>query len=630
MLPCVRGSPEIPLVGFIMIISEYLGSKGPAPVHASRCPRVAGGVYLSRESVPRQSQVAPCVTGFLEQTDRHVMTDPSNEELMELWRSQPAPLLPLLHAFHDRDGYLSEEAIRFTAKGLRIPLADLFGTITFYHHFSREPEGGLRPRVCDGPICRLQGSGELIEGLRAAGQNPEPMPCPGRCDQPVPVLRGALVLTGTDAASLEAGPAPLPPEQSDGGKECVFAHIRDPRRASLVGYRESGGYAALQKAVGGMTPGGLVDVVSASGLAGRGGAGFPTGRKWGAVAAASGTPKTVVCNADEGEPGCFKDRVLMDNDPHAVLEGMALAAFASGSTRGFIYLRYEYPGTLDILEQAIDEAEEAGLLGKGILGSDFSFEVYVRRGAGAYICGEETSLLNSLEGKHPFPRNRPPYPVTHGFEDLPTVVNNVETLASVPPIVTNGAEWYQGLGLGEQAGTKVISLSGDIQRPGNYEVPLGLPLSTLLHEWAGGPLEGRSIQAVTMAGLSGGFLAGEDLEVTLDEPSIRAKGSFLGAGGIMVFDDSRDMISVAHDAMEFFADESCGKCFPCRIGTQRLLERLGDGGPAQLDAWIDEVNDLGSAMKKTSACGLGQAAPLITESLLRYFPERVSAHLESR
>ncbi|MGW8266238.1 MAG: NADH-ubiquinone oxidoreductase-F iron-sulfur binding region domain-containing protein, partial [Longimicrobiales bacterium] len=241
----------------------------------------------------------------------------------------------------------------------------------------------------------------------------------------------------------------------------------------------------------------------------------------------------------------------------------------------------------------------------------------------------ETSLLNSLEGKHPFPRNRPPYPVTHGFENLPTVVNNVETLATVPPILTKGGAWYAGLGMDGHAGTKVISLSGDIVQPGNYEVPMGLPLSGLLFDWAGGPGEGRRVQAVTMAGLSGGFLAGEDLDVTLDEPSIRAKGSFLGAGGIMVFDDRRDMMEVSRMAMEFFAEESCGKCFPCRIGTERLTERLaGLEGPRVLSAWVDEVNDLGDTMKETSACGLGQAAPLITESLLRYFPEVVARHVE--
>jgi NADH-quinone oxidoreductase subunit F len=550
---------------------------------------------------------------------------PSNEELIAEAKEQPAPLLPLLHRFHERDGYLSEEALRAVSKGLRIPIADLFGTVTFYHHFAREPGGLSAPRVCTGPVCCLNGAHELLESLEGA----TPMPCSGRCDEPIPVLRGGHTLVGANADTLESRDTPLPPPAPDGITECVFAHIREADRKTLAGYRRTGGYQALEKAVTSMTPEALIGVVDASGLAGRGGAGFPTGRKWRAVREADGGPKTVVCNADEGEPGCFKDRALMDHDPHAVLEGMALACFATGAPRAFLYLRYEYPETERLLEAALREAEEAGILGGDVFGTGTEIRIHLVRGAGAYICGEETSLLNSLEGTHPFPRNRPPYPVTHGYEGTPTAVNNVETLASVPPIVLHGADWYRGLGLGDHAGTKVISLSGDITRPGNYEVPIGLPLSTLLYEWAGGPRHGRSIRAVTMAGLSGGFLAGDDLAVTLDEPSIRSKGSFLGAGGIMVFDDTRDMIEVSHMAMEFFAHESCGKCFPCRIGTQRLTERLaGSAGPAELETWLDEVADLNRTMKETSACGLGQAAPLITESLLRYFPEAVRQHVQ--
>ncbi len=556
------------------------------------------------------------------------MATPTDQDLIERWQDEPAPLLPLLHAFQERDGYLSEEAMRAVGRGLRIPIADLFGTVTFYHHFAREPAGLERPRVCDGPVCQMRGTDVLTASLRAAGHDPSPMPCPGRCDQPVPVITGSEVLTGRTAGTLVSGPSPLPPFPPDGTEECVFARIREPGRTTLDGYRAGGGYQALEAAVAQMAPAEVIDAVEASGLVGKGGAGFPAGRKWRAVAEAPGTPKTIVCNADEGEPGCFKDRVLMDHDPHALIEGMVLAAYGTGAVRGFIYLRYEYPDTTGILERAIREAEGAGLLGDGILGTDFRFELCVRRGAGAYICGEETSLLNSLEGKHPFPRNRPPFPVTHGYEELPTVVNNVETLCSVPPVLVRGPEWYRGLGTDDHAGTKVISLSGDIRRPGNYEVPVGLPLATLLHDWAGGVPGGRTVQAVTMAGLSGGFLAGRDLEVTLDEPSIRPKGSFLGAGGIMVFDDSRDMVAVTRQSMEFFAHESCGKCFPCRIGTQRLVERLDGGGPGSVDAWVDEVADLNEVMKKTSACGLGQAAPLLTESLIRYFPDRVRAHLE--
>lgn len=553
--------------------------------------------------------------------------------LIAPWRDEPAPLLPVLHAFHDRDGFLSDEALKAVSRELRIPLADLYGTVTFYHHFAREPGGLTAPRVCDGPICRMHGALDVLDALDGAS----PMPCSGRCDDPVPVLVGGQTLVGEMAGSppsglLSARAAPHPPLVGDslraGAEECVFREIRSPDRGTLAGYRATGGYEALARVAREMTPQEALDLLDASGLAGRGGAGFPTGRKWRAVLEAPGGPKTVVCNADEGEPGCFKDRVLMDEDPHAVLEGMAIACLVTGAPRAFLYLRYEYPETETVLAEALREAEEAGILGEGILGSEHTVRIYLRRGAGAYICGEETSLLNSLEGKHPFPRNRPPYPVTVGYEGTPTAVNNVETLASVPPIILRGAEWYQGLGIGELAGTKVISLSGDVARPGNYEVPLGLPLSTLIHEWAGGGRGGRAIQAVSMAGLSGGFLGGEDLDVTLDEPSIRSKGSFLGAGGIMVFDETRDMVEVARQAMEFFAHESCGKCFPCRIGTKRLTERLaGVAGPKEIGPWLDEIQDLNVTMKKTSACGLGQAAPLITESLVRYFPEQVRAHV---
>jgi len=557
------------------------------------------------------------------------MSNPSDQDLIKRWKSEPAPLLPLLHAFHNRDGYLAESSIRAVSEGLKIPLAELFGTVTFYHHFSREAPGQSAPRVCTGNVCCLHGGRELFESLTSEGATE--MPCAGRCDDMIPVIKGNRVLVGKTKETLVHRSTPIPAPNPGGIEECVFASIREPGRSSLPGYRKTGGYTGLQRALTEMTPGELIQVITDSKLAGRGGAGFPTGIKWKAVAEAPGDPKTIVCNADEGEPGCFKDRAIMDHDPFAVIEGMTLAAYATGATLGFIYLRYEYPETEKILENAIEDARASGLLGNNILGKGFNFHLYVRRGAGAYICGEEGSLLNSLEGKHPFPRNKPPFPVTHGFNNMPTAVNNVETLASVPHIVEKGAEWYRGLGGGNHAGTKLISLSGDIKKPGNYEVPIGLPLSTLLYEWAGGPLEGRTIQAVTMAGLSGGFLAGADLNVTLDEPSIRSKGSFLGAGGIMVFDDSRNMVAAAHDAMAFFAHESCGKCFPCRIGTQRMTERLNGqaNGLSPLE-WQTEMNDIGSTMKSTSACGLGMAAPHVTESLMRYFPEQVDAFLANK
>ena len=307
--------------------------------------------------------------------------------------------------------------------------------------------------------------------------------------------------------------------------------------------------------------------------------------------------------------------------PFAVIEGMTLAGYATGAGRGFLYLRYEYPETHARLEEAIEAAEEAGLLGEDILGSGFTFNLYLRRGAGAYICGEEGSLLNSLEGKHPFPRNRPPFPTTHGFDNLPTAVNNVETLCAVPQILRRGAEWYQGLGLGDHAGTKVISLSGDVQRPGNYEVPFrstAADVALRLGRWpaAGGahfrPRPWPGCRAVS-------WPARRWRRSRSTSPVSAGAGSMLGAGGIIIFDDSRDIVDAARQAMEFFAHESCGKCFPCRIGTQRLLERLSGGGPDELDAWRREISDIGEVLE-LSACGLGVAAGFVSDSLLRNFP----------
>ena len=557
------------------------------------------------------------------------MTHSTNQELIQRWHHEPAPLLPLLHSFHDRDGYLSEEAIRAIATGLNIPLAELYGIITFYHHLAREQPGQAAPRICTGPVCRQRGSLALLASLKE--KNATSMPCSGRCDAPIPVLCGHQTLIGTQADNLQPQTSPLPRPNPGGYEECIFAAIRKPARASLDGYRASGGYTSLQHVLQELKPTEVINIIKDSQLAGRGGAGFPTGQKWQAVAAAPGNPKTIVCNADEGEPGCFKDRAVMDYDPHAVIEGILIAAYATGAPRAFIYLRYEYPETLSLFEKTLDEANAAGVLGNRILSTDFSCHIYLRRGAGAYICGEEGSLLNSLEGKHPFPRNRPPFPVTQGFENKPTAVNNVETLASVAQILQHGAAWYRNLGLNGNSGTKLISLSGDIQHPGNYEVPIGLPLKTLLYDWAGGPPLNRQVQAVTMAGLSGGFLGGAALEdVTLDDASIRQHGSFLGAGGIIVYDNTRNMVEEAHAAMEFFAEESCGKCFPCRIGTQRLTERLaGTAGPNALAAWADEVDDIGYTMKETSACGLGMAAPNITESLMKYFAPQVATHINA-
>ena len=552
---------------------------------------------------------------------------PSENQVIAELKAQPAPLLLLLDAFHRQDDCLTPEALRAIADGLRMPLADLYGTVTFYHHLAQGDNRRTRPRVCAGPVCRLRGAEAEIQRLDSASA----MPCAGRCDVPIPALIGDQTLT-LAAGNMQPTPtSPLPAPNPAQLPECVFERIREPGRSTLAGYEAGDGFAAARLAWE-RGPDFVIQTLNDSHLAGRGGAGFPTGRKWQAVRDAPGTPKTIVCNADEGEPGCFKDRALLEHDPFAVIEGMLLAAMATGAQLGFIYLRYEYPEIRDKLEQCLAEARAAGYWGPdNRFGPEFQFDIYLRRGAGAYVCGEEGSLLNSLEGKHPFPRNRPPYPVTHGFMQKPTVVNNVETLAATPHILLHGADWYRALGRGERAGTKVVSVSGDIERPGNYEAPFGLPLSELIYEWAGGPPAGRAVQAVTMAGLSGGFLKASDLDATLDEPSLRARGSMLGAGGMIVFDDTRDIVEVAHNAMEFFAHESCGKCFPCRIGTQRMKERLDFPAANDLvsgEAWHQEVQDLGQVMQHLSACGLGVSAAYVSDSLVRNFPDQVRAKLE--
>ena len=555
------------------------------------------------------------------------MTLSTDRELIARWRDEPAPLLPLLHAFHDRDGHLSEEALRAVSKGLGLPLAELFGTVTFYHHFARQAGGLQAPRVCTGPVCCLKGGQELLAALEPAGATA--MPCAGRCDEPIPVLEGDRVLVGHRDRELAVRPTPLPPPRPDGGRECVFAEIRTPGRHTLEGYRASGGYAALVKAVESMAPAGVIDLITDSQLAGRGGAGFPTGAKWKAVAEALGKPKTIVCNADEGEPGCFKDRAVLDHDPHAVIEGMVLAAYATGATQGFIYLRYEYPHTVEILERALAEARQAGLLGAGILGADVHFQLWVRRGAGAYICGEEGSLLNSLEGKHPFPRNRPPYPVTHGYDNLPTVVNNVETLASVAPIVRQGR---RGTGLWATTARPAPKSSACRAISGGPAITKCLWACPCPPCWTIGPAargRGAPSRRSLWRACRAAFWPAAICRRPWTSRASAARGRCWEPAAswsltiaaiwspwrtrLWSFSPRNPVVSVSPAALA-----PSGSPSACR----------GRAGPHRLAEWRQEVGDIGRTMQETSACGLGQAAPFVTESLMKYFPEQVARHVE--
>ena len=395
---------------------------------------------------------------------------------------------------------------------------------------------------------------------------------------------------------------------------------------SLEAYRASGGYAALARAIE-IGPAGVIREVLASKLMGRGGAAFPTGRKWEAVAKAAARPHYVVCNADESEPGTFKDRVLMEGDPFAVLEGMTIAGFATGSERGYLYVRGEYPLAARRMGAAIDAARAAGWLGENIMGAGFAFDVELRRGAGAYICGEETALFNSIEGKRGEPRNKPPFPVQAGLFGKPTVINNVETLVNIPPIVLRGGEAYAGIGTSASTGPKLFCVSGHVARPGVYEVDFGVTLGELI-AMAGGVPGGKAIRAVLLGGAAGVFVGPDRMDMPLTFEGTRAAAATLGSGVVLVFDETVDLGDILLRIAAFFRDESCGQCVPCRVGTVRqeeLLQRLRSGRPiGGRDEELALLREIGQVMRDASICGLGQTASNAIESALATlepFPE---------
>jgi len=391
------------------------------------------------------------------------------------------------------------------------------------------------------------------------------------------------------------------------------------------------GYEALGKVVTGVAPADVIAQVKRSGLRGRGGAGFPTGRKWERVAAAAGDPKYVVCNADEGDPGAFMDRAIIEGDPHSILEGMAIAAYAVGATRGYVYIRAEYPLAIQRLEGALAQARKLGVVGPRIFETDFSFDIELRIGAGAFVCGEETALIASIEGRRGEPRPRPPYPATSGLWGKPTLINNVETYANICHIVRHGAEAYAAVGTENSKGTKVFALAGKIRNTGLVEVPMGITLRELVFDIGGGVPAGREFKAVQIGGPSGGCLPSSLLDVPVDYDSLSQHGAIMGSGGVIILDDAACMVNMARFFLEFTADESCGKCVPCRVGTQMMLHILdrivaGEG----TDDDLARLADIGEMMTRASLCGLGQTAPNPVLSTLRYFPEEYRAHIRDR
>lgn len=405
--------------------------------------------------------------------------------------------------------------------------------------------------------------------------------------------------------------------------------VIDP--ANLEEYRARDGYRALEKALTGMAPGEVIDVIAASGLRGRGGAGFPTGTKWRLARAAKDPQRYVICNADEGDPGAFMDRSVLEGDPHSVLEGMAIAAYAIGADRGYVYVRAEYPEAVRRLRHAIDQATRLGVLGTNILGRGFTFHVALKEGAGAFVCGEETALIASIEGRRGMPRVRPPYPVESGLWGHPTCINNVETFANVPWILLNGADPFKAYGTAASTGTKVFALAGKVRRGGLVEVPMGITINEVVNEIGGGTISGRPFKAVQMGGPSGGCIPAWLGNTLIDYEQLTATGAIMGSGGMVVMDEATCMVDVARFFLGFTQNESCGKCTFCRIGTKRMLEileRICAGRGKNDDLAV--LAELGEQIKASSLCGLGQTAPNPVLTTLRYFLEEYQAHIADK
>jgi NADP-reducing hydrogenase subunit HndC len=446
-------------------------------------------------------------------------------------------------------------------------------------------------------------NGQVVETLRA----------------PVRELTGSI-------AWLRARKGTLPAEQ-----RIVLerAGLIDPE--SIDDYILHDGYEALGKVLTRMSPEEVKDKINRSGLQGRGGAGFPVGRKWAFVSKAPGQPKYVICNADESEPGTFKDRLILEGDPHSIIEAMTIAGYAVGANEGYIYIRGEYPLAYARLEKAIQQAHQYGMLGEDIFGKGFRFEIHLHAGAGAYICGEETALIESIEGKRGEPRSRPPYPPTNGLWGKPTLVNNVETLANVPAIIRNGATWYRQFGTPKSPGTKVYTILGNVNVRGVIEVPMGITLREIINIYGKGMKNGASLKLVQSGGSSGSIVPASLQDTPLDFESFRKAGVSLGSGALLICDESTCVVDLARVIMQFFRFESCGKCTPCRIGTQRsyeILERIAHGAGELSD--LDELERLGGYMEQLSNCGLGQTAPVAIRDIIKHFRAEVEAHIRLR
>ena len=556
-------------------------------------------------------------------------------------------LLPVLHSVQSRIGWLSPGALNYVSVRLDVPPAEVHSVASFYDLLRLQPTPPITLHVCDDIACRTKGAESLCASLdKSLGREGSPCsdgkvawfrsPCLGLCDQaPVALVKSAgrsakeWVIAQATSASIHANLQDCS-EGGDGLKDSrpllrefipqfgnpqlrLLRRVGQVDPVNLQEYLRTEGYEALRRAMQ-IGPEAVVQEVIESRLLGRGGAAFPTGKKWEAVfrQRRAGAVHYVICNADESEPGTFKDRVIMRGDPFALIEGLAIAAFAAGAEKGYIYVRGEYPESLRILTQAIESAGENHFLGKNILGSPFSFDIELRQGAGAYICGEETALFNSIEGFRGEPRNKPPFPTQSGLFRRPTIVNNVETLINIPEIILKGGAAYARIGTQQSTGHRLFCLSGHVKRPGTYEVAFGVTLRQLI-EMAGGVAGTGKLQAVLLGGAAGSFISPRELDTPLTFEGVRAIGASLGSGVVMLFDDSVDLKDILARIAKFFRHESCGQCVPCRVGTVRqeeILHRLRARKPqGSVQNEIALLKEAAQAMRDASICGLGQTAP---------------------
>jgi NADH-quinone oxidoreductase subunit F len=580
------------------------------------------------------------------------------ETLQNRYPFKRSALIPMMIYAQDEYGCVSDEMIAEIARRLDLRTVEVEETLAYYSMLHRKPMGKHHVQICTNVACMLRGGAQLLEQAKKRLEighkdvtndgvfSLEEVECIGACtgapalqvnydfyENLTPLKFDRLI------EDLDAGRKPAPEPVTSGA-----LHPRDPTETPVISrrfgikdshkidvYLQHDGYKALEKALREMTPESIIDEVKKSSLRGRGGAGFPTGMKWSFVPKDSRKPKYVICNADESEPGTCKDRPLMEMDPHQMIEGITIAGRAISAHMGFIYIRGEYRYVLDIVQAALDEAYSRNYLGKNILGSGFDFDLVVHTGAGAYECGEESALMESLEGKRGYPRIKPPFPAVVGLYGCPTIINNVETLSTVPAILLEGGETYANRGTPRNGGTRLLCVAGHVNKPGIYEIPLGMNMKTFIYEVAGGIPNGKQLKAVIPGGSSCPLMKAEEIDIPMDYDSVAKAGSMLGSGGMVVMDEDTCMVDMARRIMHFYAHESCGWCIPCREGTswlRKMLERFHAGFGRPED--IDIIGDLAKNMLGRTFCPLGDAAALPTISIVAKWRNEFEDHLKGR